>query len=226
MIVAPTEPAVIREAGTRVSTLPERYGVDVLWGSATSGLVGVQRKEFPGDFLASVVDGRLAKEVAQMRGLDIRVLVLEGRATWTTEGQLVTSWGQAWTKTAHRRYLCSLAAEGVWVFSTDNVDDTVTFLRDLHAWTRKPEHRALRTRPGAKRDRWGRVSSRAYQLHLIQGIDGVGPELAERILDTIGMPFGLRVTEEDLLRVHGIGPRTARRIVETFREPNDGQVGG
>lgn len=217
MMVAPTEPAPFRALGP-VKATPERYGVDFLWGSPL-GLMGVQRKEFPGDFLASVTDGRLAKEVGQMRGLDVRVLVLEGRPTWTIEGELVTGFGQPWSKVAHRRYLCSLQAEGVWVLTTDNVDDTVSALCDLEAWSRKPEHRALHTRPGPKRDRWGVVTSRAYQMHLVQGIDGVGPELAERIIDTLGMPFGLRVTEEDLLSVHGVGKKKARQIVKTFGEP-------
>lgn len=217
-MVAPTEPAALRSLGT-VRLMPERYGVDFMWGSPTSGLVGVQRKEFPGDFLASVTDGRLAKEVAQMQGLDLRALVLEGRPTWTTEGMLASPFGEPWSKAAHRRYLCSLQSEGVWVFGTDNLDDTASFLHDFEVWSRKPEHRALRTRPGVKRDRWGRVTSRAFQVHLVQGIEGVGPELAERIIDTLGMPFGLRVSEEDLQRVHGVGKKKARQIVRAFEEP-------
>ncbi len=220
MMVAPSEPAVLRGLG-RTLLLPERYGVDFMWGGH-GGLAGVQRKEFPSDFLASVTDGRLSKEVQQMQALSVRALVLEGRPTWSTEGMLATSFGEPWSKSAHRRYLASVQAQGVWVFTTDNIDDTISFLGDLRAWTRKPDHKAMTMRPGAKPDRWGRVTSRAWQRHLVQGIEGVGPELAERIIETLGMPFGLRVTEDDLMRVHGVGKKRARQIMRAFEEDTGG----
>src|SRR5512139_620381 len=91
MMIAPTEPAALRALGT-VKLTPERFGVDIMWGSTVTGLCGIQRKEIS-DFFASMTDGRLAKERAQMQGLDLRVLVIEGRPMWTTEGVLVSRFG-------------------------------------------------------------------------------------------------------------------------------------
>jgi len=218
MMIAPTEPPALRALGT-VKLLPERFGVDIMWGSAAQGLVGVQRKEFPGDFVASLEDGRLATQRLQMLGLDVRVLVLEGRGTWTIDGQLVSNYGPPLSRSAFRRYLCSVQAGGVWVQTTDNLDDTIAFVGDLEAWSRKRQHHSGMTRGPVKRNRWGRATSRAFQLHLIQGIDGVGPELAERILDELGMPFGLKVTAEDLMKVRGVGDKKAAQIVRAFEEP-------
>ena len=218
MMIAPSEPPALRALGS-TKLLPERFGADVMWGSAAAGLVGVQRKEFPGDFVASLEDGRLATQRIQMLALDIRVLVLEGRGTWTTEGQLVSNYGPPLSRSAFRRYLCSVQAGGVWVQTTDSLDDTIAFVHDLEAWSRKRQHQSAAHRPGPKGDRWGRVTPRHRQLHLIQGIEGVGPELAGRILDELGMPFGLRVTAEDLKRVHGVGKKTVRAFERPFEEP-------
>jgi len=215
VLIAPTEPAALRAIGT-VNLTPERHGVDVLWGAAGAGLIGVQRKAFPGDFLASVNDGRLSKELDQMKTLDLAVLVLEGRGTWTTDGVLMHPWGKEWTRQAHRRYLLSVRSRGVWVEWTDSVDDTIGFLRDLEAWVAKPKHRSLSNRPGPKRDSWGRITDRTYARHLVQGLPDVGPELAERIIDKFGVPFRLGVTEKDLLMVQGIGKAKAKRIVRVF----------
>lgn len=214
MLVSPTEPAALRAVGI-TSQRAEDFGADILWAQRGIGLIGVQRKEFPGDFLASV-GSRLPMQLAKMARLAIAVLVLEGRGVWTTEGELAHGWGQGWTRSQHRRYLCSIRARGIWIEHTDGLDDTVGFLRDLRAWAAKPKHHALAQRDGPPKNSWGQVTSRAWQVHMVQGIDGVGPELAERIVDTLGLPFQLVATEDDLMRVHGVGKVTARRIVRAF----------
>ena len=65
MFISPTEPKRLGDTGV-VSLTPEEYGVDVLFQTEL-GLVGVQRKVFPGEFLASVHEGWINKEDAQMR---------------------------------------------------------------------------------------------------------------------------------------------------------------
>lgn len=211
MIVAPTEDARLKALGTSVSMVPERFGVDVLWAAKGIGTIGVQRKEFPGDFLASVTDGRLAKEVAQMQALDMRVLVLEGRGNWTVDGELITSWGQPWNRDQHRAYLWSIRSRGIWVEWSDDLEDTIHVVRRLEAWSKKVKHQSLNNRPGPK-GLWGRPTTREYQVHFLSGLPDVGAELAARILDTLGMPVQWNVGEEDLLRVHGIGKVKARKL--------------
>jgi len=217
MMIAPSEPAALRALG-RTTLLPERYGVDLLFASPAAGLVGLQRKVFPGDFLSSIEDARLSMQISQMSlsPLKVKVLLLEGRGTWTTEGELVAKYG-SWDKSKHRRFLLSVQAAGVQVHQTDSLDDTISFVRDLEVWADKWSHRSMRTtRTAVKRDAWGRAGTRQFQLHLIQGVPNVGPELAERILDTLGFPFGLTVSENQLLQVEGIGPKKARQILNAF----------
>lgn len=221
MFIGPTEPAIFKPLGVSSSTT-ETYGVDFLWNSEI-GLVGVQRKQFPSDFLASVHDGRLNKEYAQMKELDLAVLLLEGTAKWTTEGQLLRDRSDkrnGWTRQQHRNYLHSVQLRGIQIAHTDNLNDTCQYLLDLQVWTNKIDHHSLDTRPGPAKSGWGRVTNKDYQKHLLQGLPNIGPKLADQILSTIGMPFGLRVSVEELMTVPGVGKKMAQQIAKVF----DGQV--
>ena len=57
---------------------------------------------------------------------------------------------------------------------------------------------------------WGKADNREWQMHLLQGLPGIGVEMAGRVLDELGMPLQWSVTEEELLRVPGMGPKKVR----------------
>jgi ERCC4-type nuclease len=223
VLISSTEPPQLRALG-RSSLVPEQYGADILWLSRL-GLVGVQRKEMPGDFLASVSDGRLANQVGRMQGLDVRVLVLEGRPQWTTDGVLMADWGQTWTRSQHRKFLWSMRREGVWVEWSDQLMDTVELVKDLLAWTNKKNHVSLQRRPAA-RGAWGKASNREWQLHLLQSFDGIGPMQAGKLIDAFDgdVPLAWTVEGRELERVPGIGKKKAQKMVEAIGVIRD--VGG
>lgn len=210
MLVAPTERPPLTSLGT-VSLLPERYGVDVMF-IANARKYGCQRKEVK-DFVASVHDGRLAKEVAQMQALERAVLCIEGKLKWTLDGELVLDrYTQRWTRDQHTAFLFSVQAAGVWVTGSEDAAGTVEVCRAFERWVKKDKHRALNHRPKPT-SQYGRANNRDFQLHLIQGLPGVGIEKAEAILDTLGMPFRWAVGLEELMTVEGIGKVTAERIM-------------
>lgn len=213
MLVAPTEPRAFDALGRR-ALRPELHGVDFYF-IANKLPYGVQRKELR-DFIASATDGRLSKEVAQMQSLAQSLLVIEGTPRWTLDGELVIGgFTQRWTRAAHLAYVHSIRARGVWVdWSTDHAG-TIEVIRAFEEWVRKPKHRALDTRPGPV-NAWGTPTNRDFQRHLVQGINGIGPENADAILDALGMPFGLVVSEDELMSVPGIGPKKARAIARAF----------
>lgn len=218
MLIAPTEPRTLIEIGA-CSSKPEDYGADILWQSEL-GLVGIQRKVFPGDFLKSVHDGRLYKEYQQMKGLDLAVLLLEGKGRWTTEGILIKDHGDiryGWTRDQHRHYLTSVQRRGIVVQETDSLRDTIAFLEAFREWTDKGDHDSLERRPGPEPEIWGsRLSDRDYILHLIQSLPKVGPKKARMLLDTHGNPFKLTLTEEEIAATPGFGKILAKRIVRLF----------
>jgi ERCC4-type nuclease len=214
LIVAPTEPALLKEIANVVSMAPERYGVDVMWSSLGWGLCGVQRKTVQ-DFVASVHDGRLGKESQQMQRLGLRVLMLEGRARWTNDGMLADGYVR-WSRKSHYGLLRSLQAKGIWVEFSNDTRDTVELVKELIKWANKERHLGLEIRPGPAKDEWGKISSRGYAMHLLQGLDGVGVDLAGKIIDHFGrapVQWGDDVTVEELCKVDGIGKLTAEKLI-------------
>lgn len=220
-MIAPTEPLPIRALG-RVHSLPEKRGVDVLF-PAGGRMVGVQRKEIH-DLVASVHDGRLHREAQMIGGcladgrLGIAVLVVEGRFTWTCDGEWVEP-GWRWTRRQHRGLLWSVRAKGIWVEATSDVADTADLCRDLEKWAAKDRHSSLDRRPGPT-GLWGKATTREYALHVLQSFDGVGPELAGRIVDHFGrLPIGWLVTAADLAEISGIGKVKAKKLIGALEQP-------
>lgn len=216
--VSPTEPPAIRIIGD-VSPLPERYGCDVLWVSERlGGLAGVQRKEI-GDLVASVQDGRLAKEMGQMTPLVAKVLVVEGRPRWSTDGVLMLDSWTRWDKASHRSLLRSVQNKGVWIEMTEDPADTVGAVLGLKKWLEKERHTALDSRPKPKGP-WGTASDRDWSLHLLQSFAGIGPVQAAAILDHFGkVPLRWEVTVAELLEVKGIGKVRAEGLIAALEQP-------
>lgn len=209
MIVSPTEPPALKKLGI-VSMLPERYGCDLLFASRGRWF-GVQRKEF-GDLLASMRDGRIAQQVAMMNGLEQAMFVIEGmdKVRWGVDGASLDGYTNI-TLGQIRALLWSVRDRGMWVDRTSSLTDTVQLVGDFERWCKKPGHKALSTRPGPVGN-WGTATSKEWQSHLLQGFPGVGVELADRILDEVGMPLQWRVTRGELARVHGMGAKKIDKL--------------
>lgn len=214
VLIAPSEPPTIAALG-KTSSLPERFGADMMWW-VDGRRVGVQRKEVR-DLRASAADGRLGKELGQMQaaGVDIRLLVVEGRVTFDADGRLVDGFGAPWTRAQWWGVQWSVQAAGCWVSWTANSGETVDMVRMFEKWTQKDRHTSLMTR-GRPGSIWGtRPDAREYATWVLQGIDGVGVELAGRIYDVHG---GLPVTWAPgvdaawLEQVPGIGKVKAAKI--------------
>jgi ERCC4-type nuclease len=219
VFISPTEPKPLRDIGI-VTPYSETYGCDIYW-TIRDLKFGVQRKEFPNDFLASVHDGRLGEQIAKGAGLDTMVLILEGRPSWTSGGKLIRSNGgkrHPWDKSQHRRFLATVQSKGVQIQWTDGLYDTIEAVNDLVAWSEKEEHLSLERRTKVGKDKWGRRTNLAWQKHFIQGLPGVGPKQAGAIIETLGFPFKLEVTTEMLQLVPGVGKKRAEQIVRVFDE--------
>lgn len=214
MLVSPTEPSELRRLG-KTSLVPEQYGADFLFASTEFGLVGVQRKELS-DFVASVQDGRLGKELGMMKRLGLALLVLEGRALWTNDG-LATWTSTRWRATQHLGTLWSVQLSGCWVSTTTSVQETSTLISAFTRWTAKPRHIALESRPGPAADEWGKVGNREWAIHLLQGFRGIGPTHARNIYEHFGsVPLVWSVGLLDLVEVPGIGAGTAERLMDAL----------
>lgn len=218
-IVAPTERdphiAALVGADGVCSMLPERYGCDILW-RARKEWWGVQRKEIK-DFIASIQDGRLAREVAMMKPLPMKVVIIEGRLSWSTDNILmIGKWASNITLAQYEGMIMSLMERGVHVTWTKDTKDTARWTRQFATWSAKQHHHALSRRPGPVSP-WGHVSDEDWAVHLLQGFDGLGSEKARAIVRHFnGVPFSWSVSEAELMQVPGIGKVLARRLVNAL----------
>ena len=213
MLVAPTEPPALRRAGT-VNLIPESYGVDVLCMKGTNRL-GIQRKEVK-DFLASVDDNRLTKELMQMKALEIAVLVVEGEWRFGADGKLMNQFGRTWTRSQLNGLLFSIYARGVWVMRTDTLADTIALCKDLDAWWKKDDHKSFTART-TPQNVWGTKMDRDFGTWVLQSFPGIGPQLAERIwMKFNGVPLKLTVTAEELMKVEGMGKKKVEGIMRVL----------
>lgn len=209
MLLSPTD-RELHSLG-RVSSLPEKWGCDIL--IRTDKLwVGVQRKAIP-DFIASIQDGRLAKEVQQMSAcgrLDIKVLLIEGEPQFTSDGVYMSNgYGAQFTLAQYRGMLWSVRERGLWVDHTRNITETRVWLKMFEQWCGKGKHSALDRRPAAF-GAWGKPDSREFGIHLLQGLPNVGPELAARIYDHFGgVPWTWGATAQELMAISGVGKKRA-----------------
>lgn len=201
------------------SSAPERYGVDFGWMCEhEDDWRGVQRKEMS-DFLASLDDGRLAKEIAQMNAhIIMPTLVLEGRIQ-VANGQVITPrFNDNIEYGSFMRRLLTLANRGVQVFFTNEPSQTAEFIWSYYVWSQRENHDAASTRPKPSND-WGKLTNRDFQVHLLQGLDGVGVKTAKAIIETLGRcPLKVDATVEELMQVPGVGRATARKIVYSINE--------
>ena len=212
MLISPTEPQRLRDLGT-TSSQPEKHGADFLILGKTYR-IGVQRKQFPGDLLSSLADGRLYSQLPYLSELEQAVVIVEGFGKWTEDGELIGSMDfQRFTLAQMYGLFNTIMFEfGIPVYQMKNIDATEDYLIALEGWASKTKHSSLKSRPGPSGDSWG-TSDRHFAQHILQGFPGVGPELAARMIDHFDrVPLEWTATVEELMEVPGIGKKKAMTI--------------
>ena len=218
ILISPAEPASIKALFNdewTSSELPEQYGADFLW-RARGVWWGVQRKTVS-DFLASLHDGRLAREIAQLRAVSAPLLIIEGPVHFTTEGMLMHSQREV-TAQQWMGMQFSLATNGVYVFVASTEAMTVQIVEWFHAWTQKARHTSLTARPLNVGSAWGKPGNRDWGIHILQGFDGIGYETAANIYDHFGH-VPLQWTE-DITAVKGVGKGRAEKASKGLCPPD------
>lgn len=191
--------------------LPEKYGADILFLSHL-GLVGIQRKEID-DLVSSIqVGGRLQEQLAKMNQLDVKILLVEGDPSWTTDGVLQSR--SHWTLAHHNGTLWSVQSMGFWVGQTKSMTQTCAWLKMLEVWLRK-RHDSLLRRPKVK-PTWGDRDNKDWSIGILSQLPGVSLKRAEAIFDKVGLPlvWDQRIPIDALLDIDGIGEKTVEGILK------------
>ena len=164
------------------------------------GRLLVERKTLP-DCALSIVDGRLFRQTIRLAASACRgVLILEG------SGKDLAAVGVRREAMQGALITVSLVL-GIPVLRAQDATET--------AWLILAAARQVRraARGGFQRP-WHRPAGKhARQVHLLQGLPGIGREKAERLLHAFGSVEAVfSATCENLEAVAGIGSKTARNI--------------
>lgn len=164
-----------------------------------NGAIGVERKSAE-DFVQSIIANRLFDQIARLKRLVPRpLLIVEGNPYNT---------GHKMEDCAIRGALLSvLISWQMPVMFSKSRDDTVALLlmaarQDITASLQVAAPKNYRPKRLVRR-----------QLFFLQGIPGVGPLLAARLIKKFGtLKSVINATEEELKRVEGIGRNNAKKI--------------
>lgn len=214
MLISGTEPSRLKDLG-EVSPIPERYGADFLIVMGKS-MLGIQRKRFPDDLLASLADGRLYDQLRSMRSLDRTLFIIEGHGQWTADGELLGM--RKFTFAQLIGLYSSIMFEfGVPVLWVHDIHETIQTLEAIEAWAGKDNHHSLLRRPGPKGDAWGRITKEMIDAHVIQSFPGMGPGRALNFVRFFGgTKLKWDTSVEEMATVPGIGKQTAKRMWEAL----------
>jgi len=214
VLVSPSEPGQLREVLAAVSSpLCEEKGADIL-AHTRKGLLGLQRKQIPCDLLASLEDGRLARELPLIaRGVDFPILLLEGTFFYDADDRLrVNGRPTRYTRIAIKRLLRSVfCSHGIYVEFSADLSETPAVVEELIDYFGH-DHMSLLARPKAQ-GLWGRPTPNDQLRYFYQGIPGVGVVLAQTLVGVFPSPADLlSASLADLKATPGIGRQRAGQV--------------
>jgi len=225
VLASPSEPAkVIDKLEAIRSELCEQKGADYLIYTKM-GLVGLQRKEVPNDFISSFTDGRMTRETGLLaEHCKFTRIIGEGNFQYWPDGRLLTGKIDPKTKKPEpsrftRSHIRGMVFDiefvrGITIDWTKDTDDTVLYIKGLIDFFSREKHLGLYSRPAIK-GTWYVPSASEVQLWLLQGFQGIGPQLAENMVEHIGhMPIGWTCTLDELQSVPGVNKKIARQMWE------------
>jgi DNA excision repair protein ERCC-4 len=171
--------------------------------------LAVFERKTVGDFARSIVDGRLFRQAARLASCRLpAVIILEG----------------AWRDAAADGGVDRRAMQGAIISLTTVFRLPLLRAADaretaaLICYTAGQLRRAVGGAP--PRPGYRPKGRRRRQLYILQGLPGVGPGRAARLLDGFGSVEKVVTAPADALaKVRGIGPRTARAIRAMVEEP-------
>ncbi|KYK27859.1 hypothetical protein AYK20_01885 [Thermoplasmatales archaeon SG8-52-1] len=167
-----------------------------------SSRIGVERKNVE-DFLESLINGKLFKQMAQLRDAYSRpILILEGENLLTKRN------------INHNAIFGSLASIsvdfGIPVLTTKDAMETADLLKVIAQREQREDKKAVAIR-GEKTQ----MSIRERQQFIIEGLPNVSAVIAKRLLNHFGSVRDIaNATEKELLEVKGIGKNIASDIIK------------
>jgi len=195
-----------REEGSKVTDILQRKctlrkkQLDVA-DYLLSERVGVERKTIS-DFLTSITDGRLFKQLAEMKeNFASPILIIEGTGLFNNDRKI--------HENAIRGALASVAIDfSVPVLWTENQHETAELLFAIAKREQIVQKNNIAIR-GKKKTR----SDNEQQRFIIAGLPGISSVTAEKLLKHFKTPEAIfKASETELQKVEGIGAELSKKI--------------
>jgi ERCC4-type nuclease len=186
------------------------------------GMIPIERKEIPSDFLASVLDGRLSRQIVSMREASpIYVLLLHGEFIFGRDGSLSLNHGNQksnWTRKAIRNLKRTIQyVEGAFIEEAHDDNELVEVVTTLQEYFDAAHHFSMKSRPSIESD-WFIPQRDDRILNFYQGLPGVSVIRARTLFKSYPRPLDLfRAELEDLETIDGFGKKMANRIYMFLR---------
>jgi DNA excision repair protein ERCC-4 len=162
----------------------------------------VERKTLP-DLAVSIADGRLFRQASRLASASTRAaVVLEGTARDLADSDM--------RREALQGALLTLTLRlEVPLLRAKDPDETARLLCYAARQQRREQTGAVPRASGGARP----TGKQKTQLYVLQGLPGVGPTRARRLLEQFGsVEAVVTASVETLVEVEGIGPKTARSV--------------
>ena len=223
-LVNTNEPKKIKDmlcnAGA-VDTPIDGYDVELY---TERGIIPIERKEVPNDFLASIADGRLIKEIFAMRQVsEFYIVLLHGEMIFDRDDNLVIpglihsdrygKYRRQWSRKAIKNLIRSIAyAEGAFVEVAENDNRLVEVIEELQDYFNANHHLSLRKRKSIQTD-WLIPTDREAVRYFYSGIPNCKVMKSAMLEKKFPAPMELLLaTKEDIMEIDGFGESTANRI--------------
>lgn len=204
-----------------VSDLPEQKGADILIYSK-HGLWGGQRKEVPNDFISSFTDGRMTRATSLLQdSCTFKRMICEGEFKYWPDGTVHLGMNKNRERIRtrfNRKNIHGMLNDiefikDIMIRWTDDIDDTVAYIRSVVHFLEVDKHLGLYTRPSAK-GVWFVPSGMDVQLWLLQSFPGIGPSTADKIVKRFGgkVPLEWTCSQDELASVEGLSKKRASEM--------------
>lgn len=225
LLLSPTENEVRKTLAAhypdyivRNSALCEPNGADIITRSS-KGLVGYQRKTLS-DLKASLIDGRLYKELAQLRTSSIIaypfLIVEHDSRQVTTDGSFLDV---TFPLRDYQSLITKIQVVGIKYLHSLNHRGTIDAIVNSSTYLSKTSSTELR-RPTPPKNAWGEKGNKEYLSYILQSFPGIGPKVADAIVKHFGgLPLAWLLEVDELMEVPGVGRQTADKLYNFFNSP-------
>lgn len=160
------------------------------------------------DLAVSIIDGRLFAQARRLASSPLRAaLIVEGADEALAES------GMSW-EAIQGALVTTTLFFAIPMLRTRNAEETA---RTIQYAARQATTIATR---GLARRSYRAGGKRGVQLHILQGLPGIGPERASRLLDRFGsVAAAINAPADELQAIRGIGARGAAKLRWAIEEP-------